>query len=71
MSNRSVTEPLRKSHWVAQTKQLVLSHADAEMDPLLFQQTLLFVWLLARQPPSEPFGNAIMIAHEKKLIKKV
>lgn len=50
--------------------QLVLSHAAAELDPLLFQQTPLAVWLLVRQPPSEPSGNTIMITHEKKLIKK-
>ncbi|RLW00868.1 hypothetical protein DV515_00008485 [Chloebia gouldiae] len=60
-----------KESLVAQTKHLVLSQAAAEMDPLLFQQTPLFVWLLVRQPPSEPFGNTIMIAHENKLIKKV
>lgn len=37
-----------KESLVAQTTQLVLSHAAAEMDPLLFWQTPLFVWLLAR-----------------------
>lgn len=56
---------------VAAAKQLVLSLAAAEMNPLLFQQTPLVVWLLVRQPPSEPFGNTIVVAHEKKLIKKV
>lgn len=56
---------------MAQTEQLVLSHAAAEMDPLLFWQTPLFVRLLVRQPPSEPFGNTITIAHENKLIKKL
>lgn len=60
----------QKKSLVAQTKQLVLSYT-AEKDPLLFQQTVIFVRLLMRQPPSEPFGNTIVIAHENKLTKKV
>lgn len=32
----------------------------------LFQQAAAFVWLLMRQPLSEPFGNTIMIARGKQ-----
>lgn len=38
----------QKESLVAQTKQLVLSSAAAEKDPLRFQQTAIFVWLLMR-----------------------